>query len=223
MRNLVIYDMDKTITQRATYSAFLLHMARTRAPWRLALAPLSGLYALAYLARLISRERLKERNHALFLGRAAEAESLREPIKNYAAKVLASNCLAMARAQIAEDKAKGCTVMMATASYELYAGEIGAALGCDTVLGTRLKQDPQGRVLAQIDGANCYGMAKLARINAWLEANGGRESWRIMRCYSDHVSDAQMLQLAQDPVAANPHPPLSALAKRNGWRIVNWL
>ena len=37
MRRLAIYDMDKTITQRATWMPFLIHAAKARAPWRLAL------------------------------------------------------------------------------------------------------------------------------------------------------------------------------------------
>ena len=37
---LAIYDMDKTVTRRATYNGFLLHMAFNKSPWRLFLSPL---------------------------------------------------------------------------------------------------------------------------------------------------------------------------------------
>jgi uncharacterized membrane protein YczE len=37
---LAIYDMDKTITRRATFTPFLIHAALGLAPWRLLLVPL---------------------------------------------------------------------------------------------------------------------------------------------------------------------------------------
>ena len=221
-RKLAIYDMDKTITRHATYSAFLRHMAIARAPWRLILVPLSALLALAYLARLVSRDRLKEYNQALFIGGKNDPDAMAADIENYAEKVMASNCMAQARAQIASDKADGCTIIMATASYELYASKIAEKLGCDSVLGTRLEHDGDGNILAKIYGANCYGAAKQVRIMLWLEQNGGAQNWDVVRCYSDHVSDAPMLEMAEQPVAVNPHPPLKALAQRKGWRIENW-
>ena len=39
MTDLAIYDMDRTVTRRATYTPFLLHCAVRRAPWRLLLLP----------------------------------------------------------------------------------------------------------------------------------------------------------------------------------------
>ncbi|MGZ8997998.1 MAG: HAD-IB family hydrolase, partial [Allosphingosinicella sp.] len=37
---LAIYDMDRTVTRRPTYSAFLRHAALRLGPWRLLLLPL---------------------------------------------------------------------------------------------------------------------------------------------------------------------------------------
>jgi hypothetical protein len=67
---LAIYDMDRTITRRATYTPFLLHAALSLAPWRLLMVPLALLFTLAYAARLIDRGRLKELNYNLLVGRA---------------------------------------------------------------------------------------------------------------------------------------------------------
>ena len=38
--DFAIYDMDRTVTRRATYTPFLLHYALRRAPWRLLFIPL---------------------------------------------------------------------------------------------------------------------------------------------------------------------------------------
>jgi len=53
MSDLAIYDMDRTVTKRATYTPFLLHCALRRAPWRLLLVPFVVLSMLAYVLRLI--------------------------------------------------------------------------------------------------------------------------------------------------------------------------
>ena len=68
MSDLAVYDMDRTVTRHATYTPFLLHCARRRAPWRLIFLPLVALSMLAYVARLIDRAKLKEINHHLLLG-----------------------------------------------------------------------------------------------------------------------------------------------------------
>ena len=41
--DLAIYDMDRTVTRRATYTPFLIHAALALAPWRLVLMPIVGL------------------------------------------------------------------------------------------------------------------------------------------------------------------------------------
>nr|MBP6441964.1 HAD-IB family hydrolase [Sphingorhabdus sp.] len=57
---LAIYDMDKTVTRRATYNGFLLHMAFNKAPWRLLLAPFLPIGLLLYALKIWDRSRLKQ-------------------------------------------------------------------------------------------------------------------------------------------------------------------
>ena len=67
------------------------------------------------------------------------------------------------------------------------------------------------RVTAKIDGENCYGPAKLRMIQAWMAQRGSRGGVR-MRFYSDHASDAPVMEWADEPVAANPSAKMRALA-----------
>jgi hypothetical protein len=53
MIRIAIYDMDRTITRRGTYAAFLVHMALGMAPWRLVFLPLVPLVLLSYVLGLI--------------------------------------------------------------------------------------------------------------------------------------------------------------------------
>ena len=50
---LAIYDLDKTITRRPTYTPFLLYAARTRGVWRLFLLPYCWPPFLFWDARLL--------------------------------------------------------------------------------------------------------------------------------------------------------------------------
>ncbi|WOE75158.1 HAD family hydrolase [Alterisphingorhabdus coralli] len=215
--------MDKTITRRPTYSAFLMHVALRRAPWRLLFLPISAVFGLGYLLRMVSRDRLKELNQLLFLGGVASTRQLEPHIESYADKVMARNIQPGALRQIAADKAEGCQLVMATASYALYAAPIARRLGFDVVLGTRLIGEDSAHVRARIDGENCYGEAKLMRINDWIEnASEANDTIAVARTYSDHVSDVPMLLLGSEPVAVNPHPPLADHARAHGWRIADW-
>jgi len=106
MSDLAIYDMDRTVTKRATYTPFLLHCAVRRAPLRLLLLPFVILSMLAYAMRLIDRAKLKEINHHLLLGRRIHPSDLRPLVESFAEGQLASNIRPGARKAIARDKAE---------------------------------------------------------------------------------------------------------------------
>jgi HAD superfamily hydrolase (TIGR01490 family) len=222
MSDLAVYDMDRTVTRRATHTPFLLHCALRRAPWRLLSLPLVAGSMLAYVARLIDRAKLKEINHHLLLGRTIHARDLAPLVDSFADKQLATNIRPGALAAIARDKAEGRRLVLATASYRLYADAIAQRLGFDDVIGTGSVIGLDERIHAKIDGENCYGAAKLRMIADWLEASGLKGTHGHVRFYSDHVSDQPAFEWADEPVAVNPHGKLRTLAQERGWAVVDW-
>ena len=220
MTNLAIVDMDRTVTRRATYTPFLLHCAMRLEPWRLLLLPLVALSMLSYVAKLIDRGRLKEINHRLLLGGKRSPELLRPLVDGFARKTVAHNIRPGARAAIARDRAEGRRVVMATASYRLYAAAIADALGFDDCIGTNSVIGLDAQVHAKIDGENCYGPAKLRMIEAWLAVKGLERAQ--VRFYSDHASDAPVFEWADEPVAVNPHDRLKRMAAARGWPVEDW-
>ncbi len=221
---LAIYDMDRTVTIRGTYTPFLLFVAARMAPWRLLLAPFALLAMAGYVAKLVSRKRLKEINLALLLGTRLSPQRLAPHIEAYADRVIARNLYAKARARIAEDQAAGYRVALCTASYELYVHAIAARIGiaAEDVICTRLVSAVDGTILAQIDGENCYDREKLPRIAQWMAKIGVKREEAHLRCYSDHVSDAPMLDLADEAFATTPSPKLRALAEKRGWPVLDF-
>lgn len=222
MRQLAIYDMDKTITRKATWTPFLIHAAMTRAPWRLVLLPLAGLASLAYLAKGMSRARLKEVTHRLMLGRTIPPGDLDAVAEAFADGVASTNMFADARARVESDRAAGWEPVLATASHSYYARAIAQRLGIAQVIATEARRDGQGNVLAGIEGENCYGYGKLRLIEAWMMREGVVRSDLRVRFYSDHVSDAPVLAWADEPFAVNAHGPLRRLAATRGWTVLDW-
>jgi HAD superfamily hydrolase (TIGR01490 family) len=222
MSDLAIYDMDRTVTRRATYTPFLLHCAVRRAPWRLIFLPLVVLSMLAYVLRLIDRAKLKEINHQLLLGAKIHPRELKPLVESFADKQVATNIRPGARAAIARDKADGRRLVLATASYRLYADAIAKRLGFDDVIGTDSIIGLDERVHAKIAGENCYGPAKMRMIADWVEKSGLKGAHGHVRFYSDHVSDEPAFKWADEPVAVNPHGRLRRMAERRGWAVEDW-
>jgi len=222
MRELAIYDMDRTVTRTGTYTPFLILAAKRIAPWRLALAALVPFTMAAYGLKLIDRRRLKEWNQRLLLGGAVPRARLKPAVDAFADMIVQTNIHPGALRQIAEDKAAGRRLVLATASYRFYVEAIAAKLGFDDVIATGSITGLDDIIHAKIDGDNNYGPAKLRLIEAWMEAQGlKRESVKIF-FYSDHVSDWPVLEWADTAVAVNPSAGLRKMAAKRGWEIVDW-
>jgi len=218
---LAIYDMDRTVTRGPTFGPFLWYAMRRLAPWRALLAPIALFTTLAYALKLIDRGRLKELNYRLLVGTAAP-NRLERVVQGFAARQVETNILPGARERIAEDKAAGRRLVLATASYRLYSAAIAQRLGFDDVIATDTRIDAKGRTIARIDGVNCYGLGKLDMIEAWLQRQGLERDAVHIRFYSDHVSDAPVHHWSDEAFATNPHARLIKVAEDQGWEVLEW-
>lgn len=221
MTELAIYDMDRTITRTGTFTPFMIHAALRLAPWRLLFVPFAVLVMLAYAARLIERKRVKELNQAMLIGRMPIAR-LRPVAESFAEKMVTRNSYREALESLAENRAEGRRLVLATASSRLWVEPIAAKLGIDDVIATSTIKGLDDFVSHKVDGENCYGPAKLRMIQAWMGLEGLDRSDCYIRFYSDHVSDVPVLEWADEAIAANPHQGLRAVAKARGWTIVDW-
>lgn len=217
---LAFYDMDRTITVRPTYARFLLWMALRTAPLRLALVPVCALAGLGYMLRLVGRDQLKQINQRLLLGRPRLA-FLADYVDLHADNVVTGNLRPGALDRIAADRAAGYRIIIATASYRLYVDAIARHLGIEDVIATDLHVS-RGTVQARISGQNCYGAAKAEMMQAWMAEQGLARRDCHIRCYSDHVSDVPMLDMADEAFATNAHSPLRRIAQQRGWPQLDW-
>ena len=222
MHRLAIYDMDKTITRRPTWTRFLVHYAQQQAPWRLALLPMAGALAAGHPLRLIDRVQLKQATHRLLIGARTPPARLARATESFARRERRRGLFSAALARIAADRAAGYRIVVATASHRFYAEAIGALIGADAVIATEAQRDVAGNILPRLAGDNCYGAAKLDRVMAWLAAEGMARGEAWVRFYSDHISDAPTLGWADEGFVVNPDDVLVQLAEARGWGVLDW-
>lgn len=210
MQRIALYDLDRTVTRAPTFTPFLVHMAASGNPLRLLALPLWVLAMLGYKAKLFGRKPLKQFGLALLVGRVVRGPALAPRIAAFVAKQLAGNIQPGARAQIAADRAAGMRLVLVTAAPEIYAEGMAEALGFEAVIATRHQRDASGNLLALIDGENNYASEKVARVAAWLAGQGLARSAVHLTAYTDHASDAPILDFADAGVLvghfARPDP-----------------
>ena len=222
MTELAIYDMDRTITRTGTFTPFMIHAAIRLAPWRLIFVPFAAMVMLAYVCKLIERKRVKELNQAMLIGRRVHADKLRPVAESFAEKMVRHNVYAGARASLAENRAAGRRLVLATASSRIWVEPIAEKLGMDDIVATGAIRGLDDYVSHKVDGDNCYGPAKLRMIEAWMGLEKLDRAECRIRFYSDHISDVPVLEWADEAIAANPHAGLRGVAKKRGWTIVDW-
>lgn len=218
---IAIYDLDRTVLRKPTFTLFLLWAAWREAPWRLLLLPALAALMIGHALHLYGRDRFKPAAIRLMLGPSlspARAETL---AARFAAWRVPRDVPPGATAMMARDRAEGYRLLMATAAPEFYAGAIADALGFDAIVASRHQRDPAGNWLPVLDGQNCYGAEKARRVTEWLEANAAEGTAHI-RAYSDHPSDAPTFALANDAWLVGRSPKLIRLAAERGWQIVDF-
>jgi phosphatidylglycerophosphatase C len=216
MTPISIYDMDKTVIRRASWTWWLFHYARTEAPHRLLLAPLMLVPLAGFALGLLGRKELKEATQSLMMGRRVPAAKVERAAAAFAAGFGAREELQGALDAMAADRAAGCEIWLATASCRYFVQALALRWGIDHVVAT--ENHWEGDFLTnRIRGENCYDIGKLRMILAALSARPSH-----VRFTSDHVSDLVVLDWADEPVAANPSGPLRRVAQSRGWPVVDW-
>jgi HAD superfamily phosphoserine phosphatase-like hydrolase len=213
---LALFDMDKTLTDRASWTPWLFHYARTEAPWRLALAPLLLAPVLGFGLGLLDRRGLKQATQRLMLGPRTEGARVRRAAAAFAARFGARHERPEALAAIAAARAAGFEPGIATASPRYYVEALAARWGIERVIATENRWEGD-RLIPAIRGENCYGPAKLRMVLAALGARPER-----VRFATDHESDLAVLLWADEPLCVSPSSELRRAAAARGWPVVDW-
>lgn len=216
---VTIFDLDRTITRRGTYSPFLIHAAIRRAPWRLLLVPVVLACMIGYRFGMMERKALKQRMQALMLGRAVPRAVVERLAESFAARVMRANVHPAMLDLIARERDEGRILILATAAHRFYAAAIARKLGIDRVVATEsVWRD--GMLLPTVQGENCYGADKAIAVHRHLRATRLDRSAIALRCYSDDASDLPCFEASDEAIAVNPSPKLDRLRAARGWPVI---
>ncbi|MCR9178847.1 MAG: HAD-IB family hydrolase [Erythrobacteraceae bacterium] len=214
---IILYDLDRTITVRPTFTPFLVHMAVRQGGWRLIGLPFWILAMIGYKVRLYGRRPLKTVGLTVLVGRTVRNARLQPAIDAFVSKQIARNIRPGALRQIRQDRAAGAVPVIVTAAPEIYAESIARLLGIDSCIATRHQRSGNGDLLAGIAGENNYGEEKVRRVKAWLAETGFDRGDCELIAYTDHPSDAPILQFADEGILVGD------FTKPSGrWKHVNW-
>jgi HAD superfamily hydrolase (TIGR01490 family) len=127
---------------------------------------------------------------------------------------------AAARSLVAKHRAAGDLTVLTTAASRFLAAPIAANLGFEHLIATE-PETVAGRYTGRAEGTPNMREGKIARLDAWLAGRGTTlaafaRSW----FYSVSRNDIPLLSRVTNPVAVNPDPTLAALAREQGWPVL---
>jgi phosphatidylglycerophosphatase C len=180
---LVVFDLDGTITRRDTLLPYALGYA-LRHPWRLPRLLLMLPALLAYACRLLDRGGLKS-----LLVRATFGGLPRQAVEAWTARWLPG----------AAARARGATLVLLSASPDLYVPALAAHLGFTRTLCTQLRWRADGRLDGRLATPNRRGEEKVRCVAALLaELQPTRSS-----AYGNSPADLPHLRLVSAGVYVN--------------------
>lgn len=118
---------------------------------------------------------------------------------------------------VEEHRRRHRVLVLATNVLEPIARRTAKFLKIPNVLSTKLELKG-GVYTGEVEGKILYGQNKLEALKKFLKENelGEGRKW----AYSDHISDLDVLELADFPSAVNPDPKLFQEARRRGWPVL---
>jgi phosphatidylglycerophosphatase C len=186
---IVAFDFDGTLTVRDSFRAFLRWQCGPVEYWTgmAKLAPAGAVWLLdrnlTALKAAMVRTWLTGLPRAVLEREAAEFAAVAAPL------LLRPDALKVWR----RHRADGARMVIVTASPEPIVAPFARGLGADLLIGTRLAYDQEDRVGSGLDGRNCRGPEKVARLR---DALG--EDVRLAAAYGDTEGDREMLDMADD-------------------------
>ena len=128
---------------------------------------------------------------------------------------------ASALALVQRHKLAGDRMAIVTATNEVVTRPIARLFGIDTLIATELVRNADGTVTGAIAGMPSFGKGKIERVTQWLAGEGSTlADFEVSTFYSDSINDLPLLEQVSAPVATNPCPALTPVARERGWPVL---
>ncbi len=123
-----------------------------------------------------------------------------------------------ARALVEKHRTAGDTLLIITATNRFITAPIAGLFDIPHLIATE-PEEINGRFTGKVAGTPSYRDGKVTRLDAWLQQHG--QSLAASWFYSDSHNDLPLLNRVTHPVAVNPDPQLTDVARGRGWPILN--
>ncbi|AKT91487.1 HAD-IB family hydrolase [Campylobacter gracilis] len=187
--NLVLFDFDGTITRDDSLLEFVAYVVGFKKFFRgiLVLSPILAAYKLGLASNNFTRRKLLG---YFFAGMSAD--KFDKICKKYSTTHIEDILKQSAMDKIASYKAAGDRVVIVTASLEDWLRPWCEAQGLE-LLGTKIRRKG-GIITGEIEGQNCYGAQKVARVRAAYDV----QAFDRVIAYGDSRGDREMLEFADE-------------------------
>jgi HAD superfamily hydrolase (TIGR01490 family) len=218
-RPAAFFDLDKTIIAKSSTLAFgrpfyQSGLLNRRAVLRSAYAQF--VFALAG-ADEDQMDRMRDYITAMCTG--WDVAQIREIVNETLHDIIDPLVYDEAVERIQQHKSAGQDVVIVSSSGEEVVGPIGAMVGADYVLATRMVVSDDGKYTGEIE-RYVYGPEKAEAVRE-LAAERGYDL-AASYAYSDSITDLPLLEEVGHPTAVNPDRALRKIAVERGWPILTF-
>jgi len=212
------FDLDKTIISKSSTLAFGPSFYRDGLLSRTDVIR-GGLAQLRFRAGGANHQRMEKiREQVSQTCRGWPADRVIEIVTRNLERLILPCVYAEARALLSEHRGAGQDVIIVSTSGQEVVAPIGALLGAETVIATRMRI-ADGRYTGEVE-FYAYGEAKAAQVRARAAERG--YSLPNSYAYSDSVTDLPMLELVGHPRVVNPDRALRRIAAQRGWPVLSF-
>ncbi len=212
------FDLDKTLISRSSTLAFgpsfYQHGLITRGDM-----VKGALAQLLFRLSGASHNRMEKlRKQVSEVCRDWPADRVAEIVNRHLDELIVPYVYAEAQKLIGEHRGAGHDVIIVSTSGHEMVAPIGAMLGAESVIATRMRI-ADGRYTGEME-FYAYGQAKAAQVRVLAAERG--YSLAHSYAYSDSVTDLPLLEVVGNPRAVNPDRALRRIAATRGWPVLSF-
>lgn len=219
MPGFAFFDLDHTLLPfdtQALFANYMLQQDRRRTVYLLRFTPIAVLRLCKVLPTVTAKR--------AFMGymQGLSSDQLKVHARAFAEKVVHPWGYPELLAEVARHREAGRTLILNTASPDVYAHEIARVFGFDHCVATRVQPQERMPFLPKVIGSNNKREAKIAAMKLAVPAvaTATQEELEDSWAYSDSAADLPLLELAGHKVLVHPNAALAAIGEAQGWQIL---
>jgi len=213
-KKISIFDLDGTLTKSDTYLPYLVGFLK-RNPKRWLKASILPFAAVMFYLKIHDNQWLKTIFLKVILGGETK-DNILAWNKIFLDRLFTEGLREDIVTLLKKRQNAGDIILLSTASLDIYVPDIQNWFSINHLICTNtLWQDDC--LTGELDGNNCYGLEKLARVKSYMKKHNISGEVSV---YSDHASDWPIMNYADKAYAVYPTKRMRIIALDNNIEII---